>query len=316
MKNILLLLLACLAVNKIKAQRWLPAGTTLTQSKADFKGMMLVGSKPLPIYINGPVMVHGKLCSYGSYTMGASLDTTIYAPLSFITYEDAGVVYWYRPVLEDFTVLFDFNKNVGDEWVIDGLYKGPFGEYCSRAVKIVSKKMVNINGFNLRSMRLSYSVAPFSYNNDVIEAIGGLETPFPDHAPCIKGIVDDYSEFFGLRCMDHPDIGFYDFKIAPNCNHSATSVQESKKVEFIKISPNPSTGSITIKHPSLQGVARSEAKQTEATVYDLLGRVVHRQALSLSNNEATIRLNLPPATYILELQDNAGNAHRERIVIQ
>jgi hypothetical protein len=89
-----------------------------------------------------------------------------------------------------------------------------------------------------------------------------------------------------------------------------------------RIYPNPSTGSIVIASPhavipntSLRG-GGTTTKQTEASVYDLLGRVVYRQALSFSNNEASIRLNLPPATYILELQDPGGNAHRERIVIQ
>jgi hypothetical protein len=312
MKNIILLLLAFLIVNSLKAQRWLPPGTTLTQSVADFKGMFLMGSKPMPIYINGPVMVHGKLCTYGTYKMGAALDTTIFDPLSFITYEDAGVVYWYRPVLRDFTVLFDFNKSVGDEWVIDGLYKGPFGEYCSRSVKVISKNMVNINGFNLRSMSLRFSVAPFAYINDVIEFIGGLDTPFPDHAPCFDGIVDDYSDFFGLRCIDHPDIGFYDFKIAPNCNHSATSLQESKKPELINISPNPSRGHLTITSPK----AFTTNETITAKVYDLLGRVMYLAPLIFSNNSSTLQLAVASGMYIIELQGNEGLLQRERLIIE
>jgi hypothetical protein len=94
------------------------------------------------------------------------------------------------------------------------------------------------------------------------------------------------------------------------CIPSRIPIQGAAKAG-ITVYPNPSTGNIVI--------ARNEAistKQSEATLYDLLGRIVHRQALSFSNNEASIRLNLPAATYILELQDSVGNAQRERIVIQ
>jgi hypothetical protein len=109
----------------------------------------------------------------------------------------------------------------------------------------------------------------------------------------------------------------------PQCDPTSISpILVSDKTTYL-IYPNPSTGSIVITSPhavihntSLRGGGGTTTKQTEASVYDLLGRVVHRQALSFSNNEASIRLNLPPATYILELQDPGGNAHRERIVIQ
>ena len=80
------------------------------------------------------------------------------------------------------------------------------------------------------------------------------------------------------------------------------------------IYPNPSSGTLVIANTSLRGTKQSEA--IYATIYDLLGRIVQQQNLSFNNKEATIKLNLPSATYILELKDEAGNVQRERVVVQ
>ncbi len=61
-------------------------------------------------------------------------------------------------------------------------------------------------------------------------------------------------------------------------------------------------------------MARSEA--IFAKVYDLLGRVVHQQSLNFTHQEATLPLQLPSGTYILELRDEEGHLQRERFVLQ
>jgi hypothetical protein len=78
------------------------------------------------------------------------------------------------------------------------------------------------------------------------------------------------------------------------------------------ISPNPSNGNFTLT--SLRGTKQSE--KITAKVYDLLGRLVHQESLNFINKEATLILNIPSGSYILELKDEAGNVQRERIVIQ
>ncbi|MCC6186831.1 MAG: T9SS type A sorting domain-containing protein [Chitinophagaceae bacterium] len=77
------------------------------------------------------------------------------------------------------------------------------------------------------------------------------------------------------------------------------------------IYPNPSTGVITI---SPHTVIPQES--IHATLYDLLGRVVHQQKLSFNNKEAVLKLHLPSATYILELSNEEGTVQRERVVIK
>ena len=204
--------------------------------------------------------------------MGANTDF-------FITYEDAGVVYWYRPSLDSFTLFYDFNKNIGDEWTINGLYGGGSSP-CSRSVKITDKKTVNINGYNLRAITIEFSTGSDIYASTVVEGIGGLQTPYPERYPCMMtGHVDDLSGYRPLRCINHPDIGFYDFKQAPSCNYSVTSISEnSKPIDFIT-SPNPLENQLIISN---------KKDNAEIYVYDIWGRIIiHKNLIKGENKFST-----------------------------
>jgi hypothetical protein len=76
------------------------------------------------------------------------------------------------------------------------------------------------------------------------------------------------------------------------------------------IYPNPSNGNITIT----SSIETNQAITTK--VYDLLGRELYRQKLSFSNKQATLKMDIPNGTYIIELKDEEGNVQRERIVIE
>jgi hypothetical protein len=76
------------------------------------------------------------------------------------------------------------------------------------------------------------------------------------------------------------------------------------------IYPNPSNGTLNIS-------ASFEPNNIiTSKVYDLLGRELFRQKLSFSNKQATLKMEIPNGTYLLELQDESGNVQRERIVVQ
>lgn len=75
------------------------------------------------------------------------------------------------------------------------------------------------------------------------------------------------------------------------------------------IYPNPSNGNVSV---SCFVISK---ESITAKVYDLLGRIVHQELLNFNNKEATLELNIPSGSYILELKDEAGNVQRERIVI-
>lgn len=310
--KILFLIIICFSVLASHAQRWMPVGTVFTQSKIKMhpSGWYPIGLKPEIIEVIDTVRLNGKLCTYTDIS-GKILDTSSVNG-SFITYQDSGVVYWYRPYLRDFTVLYDFNKNVGEGWMMDGLPEymgGP--KYCSRPVIVTSKKIVTINGFDLIQITLQYEDAKMEIFGDVIEGIGALGEPFPFHAPCFAGIVDDYSEYCGLRCVSHPDIGFHDFKIAPTCDYEPTSIKTYAKNNALKIAPNPSKGQFNIQLSNL-----FVDRPTIVNVLDLMGRIVLSKEVNFKNQQALINLNVSDGIYFVEMTDGNGETWRERILIQ
>jgi hypothetical protein len=76
------------------------------------------------------------------------------------------------------------------------------------------------------------------------------------------------------------------------------------------IYPNPSNDNIIISS------SIEPSKAITAKVYDLLGRVLSQQKLLFSNKQATLKIEIPNGTYLLELQDEDGNVQRESIVIR
>jgi uncharacterized delta-60 repeat protein len=93
-----------------------------------------------------------------------------------------------------------------------------------------------------------------------------------------------------------------------NGKNSIRKQLKSRENLFV-IYPNPSNGKMLINTPKSEGVIN-------VTIFDLLGRVMQKQKLSIHKNEATLTLNLPFAIYILELKDDSGNIQRERIVVE
>lgn len=80
--------------------------------------------------------------------------------------------------------------------------------------------------------------------------------------------------------------------------------------------PNPGDGAfiIRVSDPSFVGMTNAGARIV--TVYDMLGRVIQQEQLSFSNNQSSIKVDVAKGTYILQLQDEAGNISRQRISIQ
>lgn len=296
----LFFILLCSLLQKVSfAQRWLPPGTELTYSEVEFVGGFPKGFKPSSIYMVDTVTVKGKLCTYGAKTP-AGPNTGF-----FQTYEEAGVIYWYRAALDSFTVLFDFNKNIGETWTIEGLVGGAASP-CNREVKILDKKLMTINGFNLRAITVQFSTGSNPFYNTVVEGIGGLNTPYPDLNPCMLfAHVDGEYGYSDLRCINHPDIGFYDFKKAPSCDYSVTSIVENSKTNEVGIAPNPFLNQITLS-------LKSE-ESAEIFIYDIFGRIMLSKILLKGENFIRTE-NWAEGVYFYKLLKEDGEIYQGKIV--
>ncbi|MBK8484385.1 MAG: T9SS type A sorting domain-containing protein [Saprospiraceae bacterium] len=147
-----------------------------------------------------------------------------------IAYEDNNIVYWYNTTINKFTVLYDFNKSKGDSWIMQT-------DTCDLLINVDSTGVEIINGFSLKTLYIS------SLNNafegKVYQHIGSIYQPNPDiNFTCYSNWID-YNFYHGLRCYEDTIFGFYDFKIAQNCNFVISSTDLSTVKMKINIFPIP-----------------------------------------------------------------------------
>lgn len=283
MKQIFTLVFVLFFALKSQAQRWFPVGATFTFSRIFFSEFPYPPEYPAEWSVADTVTKKGKLCRELKYKDG------IISPLSKLNhlmyvYDSNGVVYWYRPNLDSFTVLYDFNKNVGDTWEIFGLKKYSIATTdtigCSFIAKVKIKDTVLINGFPLRRLLIEqdgFSGPGGVFEGYIIEFVGHLERPRPDPFYSCGGISES-NDFFGLRCFDHPDIGFHDFKLVPYCDYVPSSIDEFNAAHDVNISPNPAADFFNIEFHNLN------KSYAELIITNLFGQQVAKQSLHEGNN--------------------------------
>lgn len=314
MKYILSVLLAFCSL-QADAQKWAPLGMTWTYLYVgDVWDHSDKSSAVVTLAAEDTITIKGHLCTIiqpkgtGMIDLSNMLNT-------MATYEDSGRVYWYSPMIDTFTILYDFNKKVGESWQMNGIQK--FDHWgmpsdtigCLFKVIVMAVGMDTINGIPLRTMELRTTPSYQSFSGKVIEGIGHLDRPRPWVITACSITSDIAYDYFGLRCIDNGSIGFYDFKTAPYCDWKYTSIENLEhRGNGISISPNPSNGYITIK-------ASEKNKPTEAMVYNMLGQLVYQSSLTFNHQEATLQLAPLSGVYLLLLDDKKGNVIRERIEI-
>lgn len=281
MKQLFTLVFVLFTAFQTQAQRWFPVGATFTFTKVFEVDW---GYPPIPILwtVRDTVIKKGKMCKeLGSKPSELKESRTM---LSIYVYDSNSVVYWYRPHLDSFTVLYDFNKNVGETWNIFGVRSiRPLSDTigCTLTARVKEKDTVIINGFPLRSMRIE--IDPFigsaeGFSGEIIEYVGHLERPRPDPFYACEA-VSESGDFFGLRCFDHPDIGFHDFKLVPYCDYVPTSINEFNATQDLNISPNPATDFFDIKYQN------KNKEEASIIIRNLLGQKVLDQKISEGNQK-------------------------------
>lgn len=280
MKAIFSLLFVLFLTCQSQAQRWFPVGATFTFTQSFWE--FPYGVKPAEWTVLDTATIKNKVCHKLTMTKGAVYSSDVNNFLMYV-YDSNSVVYWYRKHLDSFTVLYDFNKKVGESWEIFGIKSFmPSTDTvgCTLRARVKEKDTVIINGFTLRRMRIE--IDPFSgyvggysggFNGSIVEFVGHLQRPRPDPFYSCHAISES-SDFFGLRCFDHPDIGFHDYKLYPSCDYATNSIDEFNALQDLRIAPNPATDLFEITYQN-----KNKAEAT-ISVCTLLGQQVLRQKLS------------------------------------
>lgn len=184
-------------------------------------------------------------------------------------YEDGDWIYWWNKDLEDFTLLYDFGAEVGDEWEING------GWYTI-TVHVDGVEEMTIQGETYRVLHVTdpnYQL----FTGDIICGIGHQKSFFPE-TPMAK----DY-EVDGLRCywQDGELVLTMGEEDCDAVYYEIHGVEEGDDKGFV-IYPNPSNGIITVE---TQGIT---SQQQEYRITNLLGQTVKSGYITTDHQQIDI----------------------------
>ncbi|MES2480026.1 MAG: T9SS type A sorting domain-containing protein [Bacteroidota bacterium] len=246
------------------AQKWASVGTKWVYTQAE---PFSTATWPSEWNAVDTITIKGKLCTI-IQSKGNPFDTNSKYNRTMITYEDSDIVYWYLPVLKGFTVLYDFNKKVGESWNIEGLEAAIDTTKCSIKMTVTKVGVDTINGIPLKTMLAeSYPVA-YSFGGKIIQYIGNLSNIRPNPCFVCKPISENF-DIYGLRCFESDSVGFHDFKIVPDCYYATTKINELKNDDIVSFTPNPFADVLSIK----------SMRQVTVSVFNLVGQTVFRKTI-------------------------------------
>ena len=135
----------------------------------------------------GDTLIQGHQCSVISRQFLGGADNQY-------VYEENRKVYWYNPTLDAFTMLYDFDAEVGDSWICEV-------DDCSYEIMVHSIEDLLYEGHTYRVQHVAPVDGEFFYyfEGHIIDGLGSVEGLFPYPSAC-NGIVYDgpYPDF--LRC--------------------------------------------------------------------------------------------------------------------
>lgn len=147
-------------------------------------------------YVNGDTTIQGRHCNviqqsyYGMWNCNWGIG---HEDGDFV-YQENNKVYWFNPITDAFTILYDFDAEVGDTWFCDV-------DSCSYLVTVMSVDSVNWQGRTYRTQRVrSFENNIEAFNGRIIEGIGYEKGLFPNDMACHGEIVFDIGEIDYLRC--------------------------------------------------------------------------------------------------------------------
>lgn len=155
-------------------------------------------------------------------------------------------VFFLDTVFNQFQILYDFNAESGDSWIIK--VKDAEIENDTVFVAVDSTSIKTINGFDLKALHVTYVNSsgqwPEIYHSTILERTGDLTYMF-NWYPYYYGACDvNWTE--GLRCYEDEEFGFYSTGIADACDFT-TSISNFELQNSFEVFPNPSNGHLFVE---------------------------------------------------------------------
>ncbi|MEO7175202.1 MAG: T9SS type A sorting domain-containing protein, partial [Saprospiraceae bacterium] len=217
----------------------------------------------------------------------------------YYVYDEARVVYFFNFFNNDFSVLFDFNKEVGESWIT-------IVDSCEIAITVDSTGIEMINGFALKSMFITRAGSDGSHK--IIEQIGFLDDFSPYDQFLCTGSMFDGTYAVGIRCYTDTIIGFHNFQAQIDCHYVHSSKDLAKNQIDIKISPNPIYDKANIE-------LGESLRNANCMIYNSLGQELKHITNIWGNQLQIDRVGLSAGHYYMHFRDKSGILGTQRFVV-
>ena len=204
-------------------------------------------------------------------------------------YEENGKVYWWNKTTEEFTTLYDFWANVGDEWDI---------MVGSETITVHVDAIDDSYEYNSRNYRaLHITDANDIFSGTIICGLGHLTSFFPEK------LMTQNKRFNveGLRCYWRNGILAYKDgerdcdEIYQQLHNGIEEDGPSTDAGALTVYPNPANGFLFVQLPQCDCPTTG---QTEYRITNLIGQTLLQGSINIENQQIDIN-NLPAGMYFI-----------------
>jgi hypothetical protein len=221
------------------------------------------------------------------------------------TYISGDTVFYYKN--DKFYILFNFNANVGDQWVVNDVpIPFPICDTISK-VEVIETGEIEINGINRRAILLhTIEGSPWGIDGWVVENIGpiGSQFLFPTGRNCNDSTIFCFEQN-SFKCFEDSRIGLYN-PSGIECEYLLIYAGTDEiKSQICQVYPNPTSDIINI--------LLKKFGEYKMSIIDQSGQSI--QSINLCENKGTINLKgLPNGMYILKIENRQGNVILKKLI--
>jgi len=207
-----------------------------------------------------PVVTYSTLVCYND-TVILGVNTKQISGGYFV-FENNKQIFLYQPQINDFTLLYDFNKNTGETWdVVTPMW----GVADTFTVIVDSIDIEIINNDTIKVQYIRSLDMLWSFDGKTIEYIGNTMYLFPQY-----GLADPHTG--PLRCYEDVDYTYHPMGI-PCDTIYIVYTPEKHPEKYLSIAPNFARDYISIN-------VRSTCNQMYIQIFDLYGRLWYEKEIN------------------------------------
>ena len=231
-----------------------PVGTKWYYNELDFAQRVV----PHILESVGKENYQGKWCS----KLVVALPSIGPLPSPTYIYTQNDTVFFYSNLTNKFEMLYDFTAEVGDQWVVGGVFSmdDQGNKLFADTIRVDSISAIAINGGSLKVWHISHGIF-YDWGPKIYEHVGNASLFAPKYAMWELQVWD-------LRCFETPDTSFHFVPYPCDTSYSTISATlDPNESSVLKVAPNPFQEEITI-------TSGTQSIVFSFSLYDQTGRTV------------------------------------------